>query len=55
MKRLSGLKLVEEREGLGREAQPGDQVTYNPRTLLNKSGEVKIQEEQIRYLPKEII
>lgn len=55
MKRLSGLKLLEEREGVGREAQQGDQVIYNTRTFLNKGEEVKIQKEQIRYLPDEVI
>lgn len=55
MKRLSGLKLLEEREGTGREARQGDQVIYNTRTFLNKGEEVKIQKEQIRYLTEEVI
>jgi FKBP-type peptidyl-prolyl cis-trans isomerase len=55
MKRLSGLKVLEEQEGEGREAQQGDRVIYNTRTFLKKGEEVRIQEEQIRYLPKEVI
>ena len=55
MKRLSGLMLLEEREGQGREAQRGDQVIYNSRTFLNKGDEVGIQAEQIKHLPKEMI
>ncbi len=55
MKRLSGLKLLEEQEGEGREARRGDRVIYNSRTFLNKGEEVRIQEAQIKYLPKEVI
>jgi FKBP-type peptidyl-prolyl cis-trans isomerase (trigger factor) len=55
MKRLSGLRLLEEREGEGRAAQRGDHVIYNSRTFLNKGDEVRIQEEQIRSLPKEVL
>ena len=54
MKRLSGLKLLEEREGQGREAQLSDHVIYNSRIFLNKGDEVRIQEEQIKNLPKEM-
>jgi FKBP-type peptidyl-prolyl cis-trans isomerase len=55
MKRLSGLKVLEEQEGEGREAQQGDQVIYNTRTFLNNGEEVRIQQEQVRSLPKEVI
>ncbi len=55
MKRLSGLRLLEEQEGEGREAQQGDHVIYNSRMFLNKGEEVRIQEEQIRSLPKDVI
>lgn len=54
MKRLSGLRLRDEQEGEGREAQQGDHVIYNSRIFLNKGKEVKIQEEQIRSLPKDV-
>lgn len=55
MRRLSGLQLLEEQEGEGRAAQRGDHVIYNSRTFLNKGDEVRIQEEQIRSLPKEVL
>ena len=51
MKRLSGLKLLEEREGEGRQAGKGDCVVYNARTFLNKGDEVGIQAKQIEQLP----
>jgi FKBP-type peptidyl-prolyl cis-trans isomerase len=54
MKRLSGLRLLDEQEGEGREAQQGDHVIYNSRVFLNKGEEVRIQEEQIRSLPKDV-
>lgn len=54
MKRLSGLRLLEEQAGEGREAQQGDYVIYNSRTFLNKGEEVRIQDEQIRSLPKDV-
>jgi hypothetical protein len=43
MKRLSGLKLLEEQEGTGAPAKKGDRVVYNSRIFLNKGGEVQIQ------------
>lgn len=55
MKRLSGLKLLEERVGEGRPAQKGDCVVFNSRMFLNKGDEVQIQSEQIEQLPKDMI
>jgi FKBP-type peptidyl-prolyl cis-trans isomerase (trigger factor) len=55
MKKLSGLTLLEEREGEGRPAQKGDWVGYNSRTFLNRGDEVGIQAEQVKHLPKELI
>jgi FKBP-type peptidyl-prolyl cis-trans isomerase len=55
MKRLSGLKLLEEREGEGRSAQKGDRVIYNSRMFLNKGDEVQLQAKQIEQLPKDMI
>jgi len=55
MKRLSGLKLLEEQEGRGNPAQKGDRVVYNSRIFLNKGGEVQIQARQIEQLPKDMI
>lgn len=51
MRRLSGLKLLDEREGEGEPARKGDRVVYNTRTFLNKGGEVRIQEAQAAILP----
>lgn len=51
MKRLSGVKLLEEREGEGRQAGKDDRVVYNVRTFLNKGDEVGIQAKQIEQLP----
>lgn len=55
MKRLSGLKLLEEREGEGRQAQKGDRVVYNARIFLNQGDEVPLNELQAKQLPKEMI
>ncbi|HXH86763.1 FKBP-type peptidyl-prolyl cis-trans isomerase [Petrachloros mirabilis] len=55
MKRFSGIKLLEEREGEGRPAQKGDRVVYNIRMFLNKGDEVPINAKQAEYLPKEMI
>lgn len=55
MKRLSGLKLLEEREGEGAPARKGDRVIYNSRMFLNKGEEVPIQAKQIEQLPKDMI
>jgi FKBP-type peptidyl-prolyl cis-trans isomerase len=55
MKRLSGLKLLEEREGEGREAQKGDRVVYNSRLFLNKGDEVPLNAKQAEHLPKDMI
>ena len=54
MTRLSGLKLLEEREGQGEPAQKGDSVVYNVRTFLNKGDEVGIQAKQMEQLPREL-
>jgi len=40
MKRMSGLKLLEEREGAGMPARKGDRIVYNFRIFLNQGGEV---------------
>ena len=55
MKRLSGLKLLEEREGEGREAQKGDRVVYNWRLFLSKGDEVPLNAKQVEHLPKDMI
>lgn len=55
MKRLSGLKLLEEREGVGTPANKGDRVVYNTRIFLNQGDEVMLNETQAEYLPTDMI
>lgn len=55
MKRLRGLKLLDEREGDGQPAQKGDRVIYNCRIFLNKGDEVKLDAKQVDQLPKDMI
>ena len=55
MKRLSGLTLLEEREGEGRSAERGDRVVYNARLFLNKGDEVPLNERQVQHLPEDMI
>ncbi len=53
MKRLSGLKLLEEREGEGAPAQKDDRVVYNSKLFLNRGDEVPLNAKQAAYLPKD--
>ncbi len=53
MNRLSGLTLLDEREGDGRIAQKGDHVVYNMRLYLNKGDEVLLNEKQAEHVPKD--
>lgn len=55
MKRLSGLKLLEEQEGEGVPANKGDRVVFNLRLFLNKGDEIPLNEMQAEHLPKEMI
>jgi FKBP-type peptidyl-prolyl cis-trans isomerase len=55
MKRLSGLKILAEREGEGQPAQKGDRVIYNCRIFLNKGDEVMLNARQADQLPKDMI
>lgn len=55
MKRLSGLKLLEEREGEGTPANKGDRVLFNMRLFLNKGDKVPLNETQAKHLPKDMI
>lgn len=55
MKRLSGLKLLEEREGAGSPAKKGDRVVYNTRMFLNQGEEVPLNAKQAEHLPKEMV
>jgi FKBP-type peptidyl-prolyl cis-trans isomerase (trigger factor) len=51
MRRVSGLKLLEEIEGHGRAAQKGDRIVYNLRLFLNQGDEVPLNERQAEHLP----
>ena len=55
MKRISGLKLLEEREGVGTPAKKGDRVVYNTRIFLNQGDEVMLNETQVEHLPQDMI
>jgi len=55
MKRISGLKLLDEREGDGPSAQTGDRVMFHMRLFLNKGDEILLNETQAKHLPKEMI
>ena len=52
MKRISGIKLLNEREGDGRAAEKADRVVFNTRIFLNQGNEVPRNEKQAEYLPK---
>ena len=55
MHRLSGLTLLDEREGDGRIAQKGDHVVYNMQLYLNKGDEVLLNEKQVERVSKDNI
>ena len=55
MKRLSGLKLLEERAGEGVPANRGDRVLFTMRLFQNKGDEVLLNKTQAEHLPKEMI
>ena len=55
MKRLGGVKLLDDREGEGQPAQKGDRVIYNVRLFLNKGEEVPLNASQAEHLPKQML
>jgi FKBP-type peptidyl-prolyl cis-trans isomerase (trigger factor) len=55
MKRISGLKLLDEREGAGTPAKKGDRVVYNTRIFFNQGEEVPFNAKQAEDLPKEMV
>ena len=55
MKRISGLKLLDEREGDGPSAQKGDRVMFHMRLFQNKGDEIPLNETQAKHLPMEMI
>jgi len=54
MKRVSGLKLLDEREGDGPSAQKGDRVMFHMRLFLNKGDEIPLNQTQAKHIPKEM-
>ncbi len=55
MKRMSGLKLLDEREGTGAPAKKSDRVVYNARIFLNQGDEVPLNDIQAKQLPQEMV
>lgn len=55
MPRMSGLKLLKEREGTGTPAKTGDRTVYNTRIFLNQGNEVPLNAKQAEHLPKEMV
>lgn len=55
MKRISGLKLLEEREGAGTPAKKGGRVVYNTRIFLNQGEEALCNDLHAKKLPKEMV
>jgi FKBP-type peptidyl-prolyl cis-trans isomerase (trigger factor) len=55
MKRISGLTLLDEREGAGAPAQTGDRIVYNTRMFLNQGDEVPLNDVQAQRLPKVMV
>lgn len=53
MRRVSGIKLLEETEGVGAPAGKGDRVVYNCRMFLNGGDEVPLNERQAAYIPED--
>ena len=55
MRRISGLTLLDEREGAGTPAKKGDRVVYNTKIFLNQGDEVPLNDLQAKQLPKEMV
>jgi len=55
MRRIGGLKLLDEREGAGTPAKKGDRVVYNTKIFLNQGDEVPLNDLQAKQLPKEMV
>ena len=51
----SGIKLLAEIEGQGEPAKKGDAVIYNWRLYRNKGEEIPLNEQQLEFLPTEMI
>ena len=52
MKKISGLKILEEIDGQGPGAVKGDNVTYNIKIFLNRGEEAPLNQQQVERLPE---
>lgn len=55
MKIKSGIKLLAEVEGQGVPAKKGDVVVFNTRLYRNQGEEIPLSEQQLQYIPAEMI
>jgi FKBP-type peptidyl-prolyl cis-trans isomerase (trigger factor) len=55
MKLKRGVKLLEQREGIGEPAKKGDRILYNLKMFLHRGEEVPLNERQAEHLPAEMI
>ena len=55
MRLKSGIKLLDERPGVGLPAEKGDKVVYNLKIFLNRGDEVPLNQRQVEYLPSRMI
>ena len=55
MNRVSGLKLLDEREGAGTSGKKGDRVVYNTRLFLNQGDVVPLNDLQAKQRHKEMV
>jgi FKBP-type peptidyl-prolyl cis-trans isomerase 2 len=55
MKLKRGIKLLEQREGIGEPAKKGDRILYNLKMFLHRGEEVPLNERQAERLPAELI
>lgn len=53
MKLVSGITLLEERQGTGAPAEKGERVVFNMRLFLNQGEEVPLNAKQAEHPPKE--
>ena len=54
MKQVSGIKLLEEKEGNGPEAKKGDKVVYNIKIFLNQGDEVPLNQQQAERMTEHL-
>ena len=55
MRLRSGIKLLDEHQGMGKPAKGGDTVIYNSRLYRNKGDEIPLNEQQAKNLPADMI